>query len=225
MASSGTYTFSLSFDKLIEDASRLAGGEPITGGDLSSALRALDLLFIDMQNRGVLLHTMEMATLSLTASTTSYDLSTNTLDVLDAVIRVSGRDYNVERIFGGDYIDIPTKSQTGRPTKFFLERAADGPNLHVWPIPSSTTNGTFIYWRVRDIQDSGKLANTPDLPRRFWPAFLWGLAFHMASTRGHDVSESRLIFLKGEYERHFTLAMESDGEKVPLRIVPALRKR
>lgn len=225
MPSSGTYNFSYSFDKLIEDASRLAGGEPITGGDLSSATRALDLLFIELQNRGILLHTMEMAELSLTASTTTYDLSINTLDILDAVVRVSGRDYDCTRIPAGDYIDLPLKGQSGRPTKFFLERAADGPNLYVWPVPTSLTTGTFVYWRVRDIQDSGKLSNTPDLPRRFWPALMWGLSFYMASSRGHEVSENRLLFLKSEFEKHLQQALESDGEKVPLRIVPKIARR
>ena len=225
MASSGTYTFSLSFDKLIEEASKLAGGEPITGGDLSSARNALDLLFIDMQNRGILAHTLDMAELSLTASTTVYDLSSNVVDVIDAVVRISSRDYDITRIGFGDYIDIPLKGQTGRPTQFFIDRKVDGPDLYVWPVPTSLTAGTFIYWRVRDIQDAGKISNTPDLPRRYYPSLLWGLAFYMASTRGHEISTERLTLLKLEYEKNLQLAFEADGEKVPLRIVPRIRRR
>lgn len=225
MASSGSYTFALSFDKLIEEASKLAGGEPITGGDLSSARVALDLLFIDMQNRGILAHTLEMTELSLVASTTTYDLSSNTLDIIDAVVRISSRDYDVTRIGFGDYIDIPLKGQGGRPTQFFVDRKVDGPDLYVWPVPTSLTAGTFIYWAVRDIQDAGKISNTPDLPRRYYPSLLWGLAFYLASTRGHDVSTERVGLLKMEYESNLRLAFEADGERVPLRIVPRIPSR
>lgn len=223
MATSGTYTFNLPIDELVEEAVKLAGGEPITGGDLKSARRALDLLFTDMQNRGILLHTLRMDELSLAASTTVYDLSANVQDVVEAVVRVSNRDYDVQRVGFGEYIDIPNKGQGGRPTKFFVDRRFTSPRLYFWPVP--TTNYVFLHWAVRNVEDSGKMTNDPEMPRRFWPALVWGLAYQLAARRGLKVPETRLAFLKAEYEEKLSLALEEDMERVSLFIRPTRRRR
>lgn len=221
MASSGTYSFSLPLDELIDQAIPLAGGEPTGGQDIRFARRALDLLFIDLQNRGVRLHSVVQTDVSI--STTTTQLDTTLQDVLDATVLVSGTSYDVERIGFGDYIDIPRKGQVGRPTRFFVDRKVSAPVLYVWPVPSTPV--VFSFWGVKQTQDGGKLTNTPDFHRKYWPALVWGLAYHLAASRGMKVPPDRLVFLKGEFESHLEAASGEDRERTTLRIKPKYRRR
>lgn len=221
MASSGTYSFSLPLDELIDQAIPLAGGEPTGGQDIRFARRALDLLFIDVQNRGIRLHSLIQTDVSI--STTSTILDATLQDVLDATVFVSGTSYDVERMGFGDYIDISRKGQSGRPTRFFVDRKVDAPVLYVWPVPTSAV--TFSFWGVKQTQDGGKLTNTPDFHRRYWPTLVWGLAYHIAASRGMKVPPDRLLFLKGEFEQALDFAAGEDRERITLKVKPNYRRR
>lgn len=223
MTTSGTYNFSLPLDELLEQASLRVGGEPTLGTEARVSRRALDLLFTDLANRGILLHTLEKIEVTLTSAVATVTCPGDTLDVLDMVVRRNNTDVQVVRIGYGEYLDIPRKTQVGRPTTYYVDRQRDAPIIYLWPAPENSTD-IMVYWRMRFVQDAGALTNTPDFPRRFWPALVAGLAYYLALNRGMKFPETRLAILKAEYEEQLTHATEEDRERASLKIVPRYRR-
>lgn len=222
MATSGTTDFRLPLDELLEQATLRVGGEPTLGTEARVSRRALDLLFTDLQNRGILLHTLEQVAVTLTTEIATISCSADTLDVLDAVVRRNGTDLMMRRIGYGEYLDIPRKDTPGRPTHFFVNRQRDNPSIYLWPTPENSTD-VMIFWKVRFVQDAGKLSNDPDMPRRFWPALVAGLAYYLALNRGMQFPLDRLAALKAEFEDQLGHATDEDRERATLRIVPRYR--
>jgi len=93
------------------------------------------------------------------------------------------------------------------------------PNINIWPTGNPGTQYTFIYYRMRRIQDAGTGVNTEDIPFRFIPAMAAGLAFYLAQ-KLPNIDMQRVPFLKAEYEQQFQFAMDEDREKAALRVVP-----
>jgi len=93
------------------------------------------------------------------------------------------------------------------------------PNINVWPTPNSGGNYTFVYWRLRRIQDAGTGVVVNDIPFRFLPAMVAGLAFYLAQ-KSPEIDPNRVAFLQSDYEKQWDLASQEDREKAPLRFVP-----
>ena len=98
--------------------------------------------------------------------------------------------------------------------------AANLPCINVWPSPNAPGDQyMFVYWRLRRIQDAGSGVNIQDIPFRFIPCLVAGLAFYIASKRV-DIPAERVLFLKSEYEQQWLLASQEDREKASDRFVP-----
>ena len=98
--------------------------------------------------------------------------------------------------------------------------AANLPCINVWPSPNAPGDQyMFVYWRLRRIQDAGSGVNIQDIPFRFIPCLVAGLAFYIASKRV-EISPERVLFLKSEYEQQWLLASQEDREKASDRFVP-----
>jgi len=138
------------------------------------------------------------------------------------VVRRNNTDLMMVRMGYGEYLDIPRKTQQGRPTQYFVNRQREYPLIYVWPAPENSTD-ILVYWKMRFVQDAGKLSNDPDMPRRFFPALVAGLAYYLALNRGMQFPLDRLGILKAEYEEQLQHATEEDRERAPLRIVPRYR--
>jgi hypothetical protein len=96
------------------------------------------------------------------------------------------------------------------------------PTINVWPTPQSPgSQYTFIYWRLRRMQDAGDAVNTQDIPFRFLPALIAGLAYYL-SMKLPGVDIQRAQALKMVYDEQFDLAAQEDREKAPLRVVPRM---
>ena len=94
------------------------------------------------------------------------------------------------------------------------------PSINVWPTPNSPGDQyIFVYWRMRRLQDGGNGVNIQDIPFRFIPCLVAGLAFYIAQKKP-EVSPDRVMFLKQEYEQQWLLASQEDREKAPDRFVP-----
>ena len=93
------------------------------------------------------------------------------------------------------------------------------PNINIWPTGNPGTEYTFVYWRLRRMQDAGTGVTTQDIPFRFIPALVAGLAYHL-SVKLADVDPNRIAGLKMAYEETFQLAADEDREKAPARWVP-----
>jgi len=93
------------------------------------------------------------------------------------------------------------------------------PNINVWPTPNSGGNYTFVYWRLRRIQDAGTGVVINDIPFRFLPCMVAGLAFYLAQ-KSPEIDPNRVAFLQADYEKQWDLASQEDREKAPIRFVP-----
>ena len=221
MATSGTATFNLDLNNLVEEAFERCGAELRTGYDLRTARRSLNLLTIEWANRGINLWTIEQGTVSLTSGTITYDLPADTIDLLDHVIRTgtasNQQDINITRISNSTYATIPNKNTTGRPIQVWINRQASQPQINVWPAPDNDSY-TFTYWRLRRIEDAGNGVTTQDIPFRFLPCMVAGLAYYLSLKI--PGAEQRIQMLKMEYEEQFKLAADEDREKADYRIAP-----
>jgi len=94
------------------------------------------------------------------------------------------------------------------------------PAVNVWPTPNSPGNQyTFVYYRLRRMQDAGNGVNTEDIPFRLVPALVAGLAYHL-SIKLEGVDPNRIIGLKAMYDETWQQAAEEDREKATARFVP-----
>ena len=93
------------------------------------------------------------------------------------------------------------------------------PNVNIWPTGVPGQQYMFIYWRLRRLQDSGTGINTGDIPFRFIPCLVAGLAYYL-SIKLPDIDQNRVMGLKADYEQQFQLAADEDREKAPIRFVP-----
>ena len=222
MATSGTYNFSMDIDEVIQEAMEMIGGEQTLGHEPKSARRSINLLLQDWQNRGILLWTANTTVVSVSTSVTAYALTSSTIDVLEVAVNRDNTDIQIERITMEEYLKIPRKGQTGRPTQYAIRRDRDNPILYLWPVPENTTDLLKIE-QVRYTQDVNKSAvQTADISRRFLPCLAAGLAYQMSMKRP-GVDGGRIQMLKMEYEERLARAMDEDRERSNLKIVPRLR--
>lgn len=300
MAISGAATFNLDLTELVEEAFERAGSEMRTGYDLRTARRSLNLLFADWANRGINMWTFEQGTINLVPGQNNYPLPSDTVDLLEHVIRTGAgssstqSDLTITRISVSTYATIPNKLQQARPIQVWIQRLngqtsavgttltttinstdttivvasavglpATGfvqigtetigygyitgstlynctrgqnnttaashtagvsvyvqnlPSITVWPTPDNSTTYQFVYWRMRRIDDAGGGVNTMDVPFRFLPCMVAGLAYYLALKVPNGAQ--RLEILKSQYDEAWELASTEDREKAADRFVP-----
>jgi len=301
MSTSGTTTFNLDLNNLVEEAFERCGSQLRSGYDLRTARRSLNLLTIEWANRGINLWTIEQGQINMVTGQGLYPIDNDTIDLLDTVVRqnngsVSNQvDINISRISESTYSTIPNKLTTGRPIQVWINRQTAQINttsvtlsssitssstsitvsdatqlasggfikigsetigyanivgniltncyrgqngttaaahssgdavsiqnlnsINVWPTPDAGgAPYTFIYWRMRRLQDAGNGATEQDIPFRLLPCMVAGLAFYI----GQKIPEAqpRLQFLKQEYEEQWLMASTEDREKASVRFVP-----
>jgi hypothetical protein len=223
MATSGVANFNLDLSEIVEEAFERCGSELRTGYDLRTARRSLNLLFADWANRGINMFTFEQGTINLVPGTATYDLPADTVDLLEHVIRTGAgnastqADLTITRISVSTYATIPNKLQQARPIQIWIERL-DTPRVTLWPVPDNSQTYQLVYWRMRRIQNAGDGVNTMDMPFRFIPCMVAGLAYYLALKVPDAIN--RLEVLKMQYDEAWTLASGEDHEKAALRFVP-----
>ena len=226
-----TTDFNLDLNAIVEEAFERCGAELRSGYDLRTARRSLNLLLLDWANRGVNLWTVEQGQQVLTYNQDTYDVPVDTVDLLDHVIRTGSgtnqTDITITRISGSVYSAIPNKNATGRPIQVWVNRqtgATDSlnvvsyPQFVVWPKPDNSTTYTFVYWRLRRMFDVGNGINGQDIPFRFLPCMVAGLAFMLSMKL--PGAEARTQMLKADYDEYWVRAAEEDRDKSPVRFVP-----
>ena len=174
-------------------------------------------MFADWANRGLNQWTIEQRTQALTASDGEYSIGTDVIDILSLVIRRDGTDFALDRVSRDTFLNIPTKTTTGRPTQFFLDRQIT-PNLKLWPLPENSTD-TVIYDALTRLNDADTFINTLEIPFRFYPCLAAGLAYYISMKRAPD----RIQLLKSVYEEEFNRAMDEDRDRASFRVAPDLR--
>ena len=301
MSTTGTTSFNLDVNDLIEEAFERCGRELRTGYDFRTARRSLNLLTIEWANRGINLWTVEQGVIPMVTGQAMYPYPADTIDMMDMVIRQNNgtsnqMDINISRIAEPTYMSLPNKLAQGRPIQVYINRqsgqsnptnvvvaanvsstattinlsntsgltssgfisigaetisypningnqlinCARGQNgttaidhttgaaitvqnlpcINVWPTPNSPgSQYTFVYYRLRRIQDTGSGVYVQDIPFRFIPCMVAGLAYQL-STKLPDVMPDRIMMLKAAYDESFQLAADEDRDKAPVRFVP-----
>ena len=223
MTTSGTTAFNLDLTEIVEEAFERVGSEMRTGYDLRTARRSLNLMFADWANRGINMWTFEQGSIPLVAGQATYNLPADTVDLLEHVIRTGAgsaatqADLTITRISVSTYATIPNKLQQARPIQVWIERL-NTPRITVWPVPDNSQPYTFVYWRLKRIQDAGNGVNTMDMPFRFLPCMVAGLAYYLALKVPGGAE--RLGVLKQQYDEAWQLASDEDREKAAVRFVP-----
>jgi hypothetical protein len=303
MTTTGTSTFSLDMNDLVEEAFERCGLELRSGYDMRTARRSVNLLTIEWANRGINLWTVEQGQIIMNTGQAIYPLPVDTIDLLDTVVRTNNGagnnqiDINISRISESTYITIPNKNANGRPIQVYVNRQSGGvaaapqgtitanltattttiplsstagvptqgfinlgaetigyqnivdgsivnawrgqngttatphtsgdsfyvnnlPCINVWPTPNPPGDQyTFVYYRMRRIQDAGSGMRTQDIPFRFITCMAAGLAYQL-SMKLNGVDPNRIMMLKSEYEQQWELASQEDREKASIRFVP-----
>ena len=218
---SGSYNFNLEIGDVIQEATEMIGGEVTLGEEPRSARRSINLILSDWQNRGVCLWTTNTTTVSVAASTSQVSLGSHVSDVMQVVINRDNTDLEMTRISYEEYLKIPNKGQTGRPSQYAIKRFSDNVQLFMWSVPDVNTDKLKIE-KIDYMQDVDKSAiQNADMPRRFLPALTTGLAYYMSLKRP-GITEARASFLKREYEERLGFAMTEDKERASLYITPKI---
>ena len=229
---SGTATFDKNFsiDEIVEEAYERIGQQNVSGYQLKSARRSLNILFQEWANRG--LHYWEVANnnITLVADQAVYTMFRSTGDgtsdatavygvddVLEASFRNSNVDTPLTKINRSQYQALSNKTSTGVPTQYFVQRFIDKVTITLYLTPGSDQAGKFInFYYVKRIQDVGDYTNATDVPFRFVPCMTSGLAYYLAQKYQPNLIQP----MKLAYEDEFARALAEDGSASSTHITP-----
>ena len=230
---SETTTFDKTFaiDEIIEDAFERIGLNSVAGYQLKSARRSLNILFQEWANRG--LHYWEVANnnITLVADQATYTMFRSTDDgtssatavygvddILEASYRNSNVDTPLTKINRSQYQALSNKTSTGTPSQYFVQRFIDKTTLTVYPTADSTNASKDLhFYYVKRIQDADSTyTDATDVPYRFVPCMVSGLAFYLAQKFAPD----RIQAMKLYYEDEFQRALSEDGSSTSVHITP-----
>lgn len=208
--------------ELFEEAFERAGLEMRTGYDLRTIRRSLNLLTLEWQNRGLNLFTIESGTQALSAGTATYTMPTDTIDLIEHQLRTgtgtNQTDTALMRISVSTYAQQTNKNTQGRPTQIYVSRGAGNVTVTLWPVPQGDSY-TLLYYRLKGIDGlSSGISGSAQIPPRFVPALVSGLAFQIAMKKPEAAGRAQA--LREEYERQFQMAASEDEERASLHITP-----
>ena len=233
MATSGTTTFESSFsiDEVIEEAYERIGQQPMSGQEMKSARRSLNIMFQEWANRG--LHYWEVKNNSITLvngqsvytmfrSTNDGTSSATAVYGVDDILEMSYRnsssvDFPLTKINRSQYQSLSNKTDTGTPTQYFVQRFIDRVTVTLYLTPGSTEAGNFInYYYVSRIQDAGAYTNESDVPYRFVPCMVSGLSFYLSQKFAPQRTQEMKLLYEDELQR----ALQEDGSSSSAYISP-----
>jgi len=230
---SGTTVFEKGFSisDIVEESYERIGIQGVSGYQLKGARRSLNIMFQEWANRG--LHYWEVANNSITlvSDKATYTMFRSTSDgtsdataiygvddILEASFRNSSNiDTPLTKINRSTYQALSNKTSTGQPTQYFVQRFIDKITITLYLTPGTSEAGKFInYYYVKRIQDAGDYTNDADVPYRFVPCMIAGLAYYLAVKFAPD----RVQMLKMLYEDELNRALEEDGSSTSSFITP-----
>jgi hypothetical protein len=201
MATSGTTTFDLDIDDIIEEAYERCAVRTNSGRDLKSARRSLNILFSEWGNRGIHLWKVALNTQALTSGTATYDAPAATSDVLEAYISTSS--------------GTTTSTTDGQPSEYYVDRQTT-PTITLYQTPDASTYTHLKFYCVKRIEDAGAYTNQADVAFRFIPCMVAGLAYYIAmKVNPQLVQQNKMI-----YEDELKRALDEDGQRTSVYIAP-----
>jgi hypothetical protein len=238
---SGTATFDKTFsiDEIIEESFERIGLNSVAGYQMKSARRSLNILFQEWGNRGI--HYWEIAETNIdmvegqaeykffrssddgtSATTTPTNGIYGMSDVLEAQLRsnrtqTTQSDSPMTKVDRSTYGGFSNKLSKGTPNQYFVQRFIDHVSIQVYPTPDSTnaSKDMHIYY-IKRIQDIGDYTNATDVPFRFVPCMVSGLAFYLAQKYQPQLIQQMKLY----YEDEFARALAEDGSASSTHITP-----
>ena len=225
MATSSSKDFEPDVAEYIEEAFERCGIELRTGYDLKSASRSMNIMLAEWANRGLNQWTIAEKTVAMVASTSTYNIdSTNAtapIDVLDVFIRETigseTTDLPMSRLSRAEYSHNTTKTSTGKPNQFFVNKQLT-PTITVWPAPDVSSTYTVHMNVLTRMDDADSATNTMDMPFRFYPCLAAGLAYYISMKRAPQLTGQ----LKAIYEEEFDRALSTDEDRTSFNVAPNL---
>ena len=229
---SGTTIFEKGFSisDIVEEAYERLGIQGVSGYQLKSARRSLNILFQEWANRG--LHYWEVANnnITLVADQATYTMFRATTDgtsdatavygvddVLEASYRNSNVDTPLTKINRSQYQALSNKTSTGTPSQYFVQRFIDKITITLYLTPGSNEAGKFLnYYYVKRIQDAGAFTNATDVPYRFVPCMVSGLTFYLSQKYAPQRTQEFKLLYEDELQR----ALSEDGSSSSTYITP-----
>jgi len=212
--------------EICQEASEQAGIEFRSGYALKTARRSLELLCIEWANRGLNLWTVEgPVTLDLEPGVWEYTVPDDTVDLIEHALREVNpngtyNDWPLDRMTLPEYAAINNKLAVGRPSILNMRREIS-PYFDIWMVPPVSPAYQIVYWRLRRMRSVGTGGTgTPEVPWRFVPALISGLAYHLALKSKDPLVAQRVQGLKANYEEQFTLASDEDRDRAAFRFIP-----
>ena len=230
---SGTTTFDKTFaiDEIIEEAYGRIGLQSVSGNQLRQARRSLNILFQEWGNRGLHYWQIGNNSITLVADQAVYTMFRSTGDgtsdatavygvddVLEAVYRNSSNvDTPLTKINRSTYQALSNKTSEGQPTQYYVQRFIDKVTITLYLTPGSSEAGNTInFYFVKRIQDVGDYTNATDVPYRFVPCMVSGLAFYLAQKFKPELSQQMKLYYEDELQR----ALAEDGSSSSSFITP-----
>ena len=223
MAISTTANFESTFsiDEVIEEAYERCGVQSITGHQLKSARRTLNILFQEWGNRGLHYWTVGNTNINLVQGQAEYIFYRTAADGTSAVTAggttSDQADSPLTKVDRSTYTAFSNKNSQGTPSQYWVQRLIDKTTVTIYPTPSSTTASNFVYINfIKRITNAGDYTNVGDLPYRFVPCMVSGLAFYLAQKWALE----RVQQLKLLYEDELQRALQEDGSPSSSYITP-----
>ena len=221
MATSGSTSFNLDIDEIIEESYERCGVRTNSGYDLKSARRSLNILFSEWGNRGIHLWKVELKEQQLTAGTATYDAPTDANDILEAYVSsttnttASTNDVSLTKISRSEYAALPNKGSTGQPSQYYVDRQTV-PKITLYQAPDASTYTYLKYYYLKRIEDAGNYTNQADVVFRFIPCMVAGLAYYLSMKRAPQlVQQNKLL-----YEDELNRALAEDGQRTSTYLTP-----
>jgi hypothetical protein len=222
LTTSGTTSFTPSLGDFVIAAYARCGIKrtELLASHMQDARFEANMLTSEWTASGVNLWTVDSQVLTIVGGQSLYTLPSDTVFILDAYLTniSAGTDTLIFPISRSDYAAIPNKTSLGTPTVYWYDRILSE-TLTLWQVPSASSTWTLTYWRATRIQDS-TLSNgtSPEIPYRFYDAFVWALAARLAFYYAPD----RATALTQRAQMAWMTAISSDTENVPVMIMPAM---
>ena len=238
---SSTTTFDKTFaiDEIVEESFERIGLQNVAGYQLKSARRSLNILFQEWGNRGIHYWEVDETNLDLVEGQSDYDFfrssddgtsATTTpsngiygmSDVLEAQLRsnrtqTTQADSPMTKVDRSTYAAFSNKLSKGTPNQYWVERFIDKVRIHVYPTPDSTNASKDMhFYFIKRIQDVGDYTNATDVPFRFVPCMISGLAYYLSQKYRPELIQAMKLL----YEDELARALAEDGSASSTYITP-----
>jgi hypothetical protein len=192
---------------------------------MQAAREEMNLLLVEFANKQVNLAKVELISVPLTNGVATYSVPARVVMMLDVYItRNPGTQQATDQVISPlsrtEYASLASKQITGQPTQFWFSRTPPAQTFTLYPVPDNTVPYTLNYYACSQMQDANLAGGeTPDIPYRWYDAFVAGMAYRLSRIYAPELEDKR----KADAMESWTVAATQDVENVSLSIAPQLK--